>query len=64
MTTLSPYGPVRDHREGPARNGEEGGQPTNEPFISLLELIREIYKVLLLPLYSQIKSGSLKNVLI
>ncbi|KAG2649322.1 hypothetical protein PVAP13_1NG109800 [Panicum virgatum] len=43
MTTLSPYGPVRDHREDPARNGEVG-QPTNEPFISLLELIREIYK--------------------
>ena len=63
MTALSPYGPVRDHREDPVRNGEQGGQP-NEPFISLLELIREIYKVLLLPLYSQIKSGSLKNVLI
>ncbi|KAG2656841.1 nuclear pore complex protein NUP205-like isoform X2 [Panicum virgatum] len=43
MTALSPYGPVRDHREDPVRNGEQGGQP-NEPFISLLELIREIYQ--------------------
>ncbi|PUZ74590.1 hypothetical protein GQ55_1G077200 [Panicum hallii var. hallii] len=44
MTALSPYGPPRDHREDPARNGEQGGQPTNEPFVSLLELIREIYQ--------------------
>ncbi|RLN07047.1 hypothetical protein C2845_PM11G20510 [Panicum miliaceum] len=44
MIALSPYGPPRDHREDPARNGEQGGQPTNEPFVSLLELIREIYQ--------------------
>ncbi|CAN6243490.1 unnamed protein product [Urochloa humidicola] len=44
MTALSPYGPPRDHREDPARNGEQAGQATNEPFVSLLELIREIYQ--------------------
>ena len=49
MTAFSPYGPVRDHREDPVRNGEQGGQP-NEPFISLLELIREIYQVMFLQL--------------
>ncbi|CAL4889322.1 unnamed protein product [Urochloa decumbens] len=44
MTALSPYGPPRDQREDPARNGEQAGQATNEPFVSLLELIREIYQ--------------------
>lgn len=48
MTALSPYGPPRDRREDPGRNGEQIGQPTNEPFVSLLELIREIYQVILL----------------
>nr|CAB3446029.1 unnamed protein product [Digitaria exilis] len=44
MTALSPYGPPRDHREDPGRNGEQIGQASNEPFVSLLELIREIYQ--------------------
>ncbi|KAL6888297.1 hypothetical protein ACP4OV_009323 [Aristida adscensionis] len=44
MTALSPYGPPRDHRENPGRNGEENGQATNQPFTSLLELVREIYQ--------------------
>ncbi|WVZ77434.1 hypothetical protein U9M48_025299 [Paspalum notatum var. saurae] len=44
MTALSPYGPPQDHRQDPGRNGEQIGQPTNEPFVSLLELVREIYQ--------------------
>ncbi|OEL25614.1 Nuclear pore complex protein NUP205 [Dichanthelium oligosanthes] len=44
MTALSPYGPPRDHREDPGRNGQQIGQPTTEPFVSLLELVREIYQ--------------------
>jgi nuclear pore complex protein Nup205 len=48
MTALSPYGPPRDHRDDPARNGDQAGQATTEPFVSLLELIREIYQVMLL----------------
>uniref|UniRef100_I1NYC7 Nuclear pore complex protein NUP205 n=1 Tax=Oryza glaberrima TaxID=4538 RepID=I1NYC7_ORYGL len=44
MNALSPYGSIRDHREDPSRTGEQIGQPTNQPFISLLELVREIYQ--------------------
>ncbi|XP_015688500.2 nuclear pore complex protein NUP205 [Oryza brachyantha] len=44
MNALSPYGSLRDHREGPSRTGEQNGQPSNQPFISLLELVREIYQ--------------------
>ncbi|TVU02504.1 hypothetical protein EJB05_51989 [Eragrostis curvula] len=44
MAALSPYGPPRDHREDPGGNGEQTGQPTNQPFVSLLELVREIYQ--------------------
>ncbi|KAK3156306.1 hypothetical protein QOZ80_2AG0105440 [Eleusine coracana subsp. coracana] len=44
MNALSPYGPPRDHREDPGSNGEQIGQPTNQPFVSLLELVREIYQ--------------------
>lgn len=51
MTVLSPYGPPRDHREDPGRNGGQVDQPTNEPFVSLLELVREIYQVMLLSFY-------------
>jgi nuclear pore complex protein Nup205 len=48
MTALSPYGPPRSHREDLGRNGEQDDQPTKEPFVSLLELVREIYQVMLL----------------
>lgn len=48
MTALSPYGPPRGHREDLGRNGEQVDQPTKEPFVSLLELVREIYQVMLL----------------
>ncbi|CAD6247641.1 unnamed protein product [Miscanthus lutarioriparius] len=44
MTALSPYGPPRGHREDLGRNGEQVDEPTNEPFVSLLELVREIYQ--------------------
>ncbi|CAD6251488.1 unnamed protein product [Miscanthus lutarioriparius] len=44
MTALSPYGPLRGHREDLGRNGEQVDQPTKEPFVSLLELVREIYQ--------------------
>uniref|UniRef100_A0A0E0JX12 Nuclear pore complex protein NUP205 n=1 Tax=Oryza punctata TaxID=4537 RepID=A0A0E0JX12_ORYPU len=44
MNTLSPYGSLRDHREDPSRTGEQISQPSNQPFISLLELVREIYQ--------------------
>ncbi|KAG0532241.1 hypothetical protein BDA96_04G092100 [Sorghum bicolor] len=44
MTALSPYGPPRSHREDLGRNGEQDDQPTKEPFVSLLELVREIYQ--------------------
>lgn len=44
MTALSPYGPPRGHREDLGRNGEQVDQPTKEPFVSLLELVREIYQ--------------------
>lgn len=60
MNALSPYGPPRDHREDPGGNGEQIGQPTNQPFVSLLELVREIYQVLLSRSYSEIKSVDLK----
>jgi nuclear pore complex protein Nup205 len=48
MSALSPYGPSRDHREDPGSNGEQIGQPTTQPFVSLLELVREIYQVSLI----------------
>uniref|UniRef100_A0A0D9VDH3 Nuclear pore complex protein NUP205 n=1 Tax=Leersia perrieri TaxID=77586 RepID=A0A0D9VDH3_9ORYZ len=44
MNSLSPYGAPRDHREDPSRSGDQVGQPCNLPFISLLELVREIYQ--------------------
>jgi nuclear pore complex protein Nup205 len=48
MTALSPYEPPRGQREDLGRNGEQADQPTKEPFVSLLELVREIYQVMLL----------------
>lgn len=57
MNALSPYGSIRDHREDPSRTGEQIGQPTNQPFISLLELVREIYQVLFLTsIYSTVST--------
>jgi nuclear pore complex protein Nup205 len=47
MNALSPYALPRDHREDPNISREQIGQPTNQPFVSLLELVGEIYKVLL-----------------
>lgn len=47
MNALSPYSLPWDHREDPNISGEQIGQPTNQPFVSLLELVGEIYQVLL-----------------
>ncbi|KAL6604475.1 hypothetical protein ACP70R_042902 [Stipagrostis hirtigluma subsp. patula] len=44
MTALSPYGPPRDRRENSGTSGEQIGQAANQPFTSLLELVREIYQ--------------------
>lgn len=48
MTALSPYGPPQGHRGDLGNNGEQVDQPTKEPFVSLLELVREIYQVMVL----------------
>ena len=47
MNALSPYALPRDHREDPNISGEQIGQSTNQPFVSLLELVGQIYQVLL-----------------
>ncbi|XP_037446873.1 nuclear pore complex protein NUP205-like [Triticum dicoccoides] len=44
MNALSPYSLPWDHREDPNISGEQIGQPTNQPFVSLLELVGEIYQ--------------------
>jgi hypothetical protein len=47
MNALSPYALPRDHREDLNISGEQTGQPTKQPFVSLLELVGEIYQVFL-----------------
>ncbi|KAM0844864.1 hypothetical protein ACQ4PT_056786 [Festuca glaucescens] len=44
MNALSPYALPRDHREDLNISGEQTGQPTKQPFVSLLELVGEIYQ--------------------
>ncbi|KAM0920997.1 hypothetical protein ACQ4PT_007209 [Festuca glaucescens] len=44
MNALSPYALPRDHIEDLNISGEQTGQPTKQPFVSLLELVGEIYQ--------------------
>jgi hypothetical protein len=64
MNALSPYGRPQDHREDPGGTGEQIDHPATQPFVSLLELVKEIYQVSLSHSYSEIKSVELKTYMI